>query len=39
MLVGVKVNGDDSGASEVVDATLIVALGLMLAGIVAAFIP
>jgi hypothetical protein len=32
------VNGDDSGASEVVDATLIVALGLVLAGIVAAFI-
>jgi hypothetical protein len=33
-----SVNGDDSGASEVVDATLIVALGLVLAGIVAAFI-
>ena len=30
--------GDDSGASEVVDATLIVALGLVLAGIVAAFV-
>jgi hypothetical protein len=32
------VKGDDSGASEVVDATLIVALGLVLAGIVAAFV-
>jgi hypothetical protein len=33
-----ELKGNDSGASEVVDATLIVVLGLALAGIVAAFI-
>lgn len=38
MLIGELVKGNESGASEVVDATLIIVLGLALAGIVAAYV-